>query len=270
MSTWLLVSVLFLAQDATPRQSYRVGPQDVLTITVVGEAPLTGRYVIGTDGAFDFPWIGRVKAQGETLRSLEDAIAKRLSDGGYLVRPQVSIEVQEFRSQSVYVMGEVRQPAEYPLTGNMTIIDLLAKAVLLPSAAEDILVNRRKGEAQPNGPVLAGDQPDVEVIRISKRDIMSGRAAQQIVLRHGDTIFVPRAASIFVTGQVRSPGSYTMAEGELTVLQAISLAGGLTEKAAKSRIRILRIVDGRQRQIKARMTDPVKPGDTIEVPTRFF
>ncbi len=269
MSTWLLLSLLFLGQDTGARQSYRVGPQDVLTITVVGETQLTGRYVIGTDGTFDFPWIGRVKAQGETLRTLEDIIAKLLSDGGYLVRPQVSIEVQEFRSQSVYVMGEVRQPAEYALTGNMTIIDLLAKAVLLPSAGEEILINRRKGQGQPSGPVLAADQRDVEVIKISKRDIMSGRAAQSVMLRNGDTIFVPKAASIFVTGQVRTPGSYTM-DGELTVLQAVSLAGGFTEKAAQGRVRILRTVDGRQKQIKVKLTDIVRPGDTIEVPTRFF
>jgi polysaccharide export outer membrane protein len=269
MSTWLFVSLLLLGQDTAARQTYRVGPQDVLTIAVVGEPQLTGRFVIGTDGAFDFPWIGRVKAQGETLRGLEDSIAKRLSDGGYLVRPQVSIEVQEFRSQSVYVMGEVRQPAEYALTGNMTIIDLLAKAVLLPSAGEEILINRRKGQGQPSGPVLAGDQPDVEAIKISKQDVMSGRAAQAVMLRNGDTVFVPKAVSIFITGQVRTPGSYTM-EGELTVLQALSLAGGMTDKAARGRIRILRMVNGRQQQIKARMTDRVKPGDTIEVPTRFF
>ncbi len=269
MTTWLLVSALFLWQDSPGRQSYTVGPQDVLTITVVGEAQLNGRYVIGADGSFDFPWIGRVKAQGETLRTLEDAITKRLSDGGYLVRPQVSIEVQDFRSQNVYVMGEVRQPAEYPLTGDMTIIDLLAKAVLLPSAGEEILINRRKGQGQAAGPVLAGDQPDVEVVRVSKRDIMSGRAPDSAVLRNGDTIFVPKAASIFVTGQVRSPGSYVM-DGELTVLQAVSLAGGFTDKAAQGRIRILRMVDGTQRQIRVRLSDIVKPGDTIEVPTRFF
>lgn len=269
MSTWLLVSLLLAGQDASARQSYRLGPQDVLTVTVVGEAQLTGRYVIAADGAFDFPWIGRVRAQGETLRGLEDAIAKRLSDGGYLVRPQVSVEVQEFRSQSVYVMGEVRQPAEYPLTGNMTIIDLLAKAVLLPGAAEEILVNRRRGQGQPSGPLVAADQHDVEVIRISKRDIMSGRAAESVVLRNGDTIFVPKATAIFVTGQVRTPGSYTM-EGELTVLQAVSLAGGFTEKAARGRVRILRMVDGKQKQVKVKLADTVKPGDTIEVPTRFF
>ncbi len=269
MKTWLLASLLMLGQDTSLRQTYTVGPQDVLTITVVGEAQLTGRYVIGTDGTFDFPWVGRVKAQGASLRALEETIARGLTDGGYLVRPQVSIEVQEFRSQSVYVMGEVRQPAEYALSGNMTIIDLLAKAVLLPSAGEEILINRRRGQTQAGGPVLAANQPDVEVIRISKRDIMSGRAAQSVTLRHGDTIFVPKAVSIFITGQVRSPGSYTM-EGELTVLQAVALAGGLTEKAAKGRIRILRMVDGKPKQIKAKMSDIVKPGDTIEVPTRFF
>jgi polysaccharide export outer membrane protein len=268
MTTWILAWLLFGQQAPSP-QAYAVGPQDALTISVVGEPELAGRYVIDADGTFDFPWIGRVKAQGLTLRQLEDAIAKRLTDGGFLVRPQVSVQVQEFRSQTVYVMGEVRQPAEYPLTGDLTIVDLLAKAVLLPSAGDEILINRHRGQAGPSGPVLSGKQSDVEVLRIPKRDIESGRAAQLVVLQQGDTIFVPKAASIFITGQVRNPGSYSM-EGELTVLQALSLAGGMTDRAAKGRVRILRVVAGRQKQINAKMTDIVKPGDTIEVPTRFF
>jgi polysaccharide export outer membrane protein len=267
----LLALLLILCQDAQApvRQTYTVGPQDVLTITVVGEPDLSGKYVIDVDGTLDFPWIGRVKAQGQTLRALETAVAKRLNEGGYLVRPQVSIQMQDFRSQTVYVMGEVRQPGEYPLTGNMTIIDLLAKAVLQTTAGDEILISRRKGQAAPTGPVLGADQRDVEVTRVSKRDIQSGRASQTVTLRDGDTVFVPKAVSIFVTGQVRNPGSYTM-EGELTVLQALSLAGGLTEKAARGRVKILRVVDGKQKQLNARMTDVVKPGDTIEVPSRFF
>lgn len=271
MQILLLAALLLTPPDGqrAPLADYVVGPYDVLMITVVGEADLTKRYTVGSDGTVDFPWIGRVKAQGLTLRALEDAIARRLTDGKYLVRPQVTAEVQEFHSQSVYVQGEVNLPAEYALTGNMTIVDVLAKAVLKPTAGDEILINRRKGGDAPAGPVLPGDQSDVEVIRVRKVDIQTGRAARAVTLRNGDTIFVPKAVSIFVTGHVRNPGPYTM-EGELTVLQAISLAGGPTDKAATNRTTILRMENGKERRIRVKMSDPVRPGDTIQVPSRWL
>jgi polysaccharide biosynthesis/export protein len=166
MKTLILVTLL-VAQIAAQRASqgdYVVGPGDVLMITVVGEADLSKRYTVGSDGSLDFPWIGRITAQGLTLRGLEDALVRRLTDGRFLVRPQVSIEVQEFRSQSVYVQGEVNAPGEYPLTGSMSIVDVLAKAVLKPGAGEEIQINRRKSHGDAGGPVMAGEQSDVEVI----------------------------------------------------------------------------------------------------------
>jgi polysaccharide biosynthesis/export protein len=90
-----------------------------------------------------------------------------------------------------------------------------------------------------------------------------------VALKNGDTIFIPKAVSIFVTGQVRNPGPYTM-EGDLTVLQAISLAGGPTEKAATNRTTILRMENGAERKIRVKMSDLVRPGDTIQVPSRWL
>ena len=267
----LIIVMLIAAQVGAPRApqaDYVVGPSDVLMITVVGEPDLSKKYTVASDGSLDFPWIGRVTAQGLTLRALEDALVRRLTDGRFLVRPQVSIEVQEFRSQSVYVQGEVGIPGEYPLTGSMTIVDVLAKAVLKPSAGEEVHINRRSS-AIDGRPATGGEGSDVEVIRVRKADIQTGRAARTVALRHGDTIFVPKAVSIFVTGQVRNPGPYTM-EGDLTVLQAISLAGGPTEKAATNRTTILRMEDGKELKIRVKMSDLVRPGDTIQVPSRWL
>jgi polysaccharide export outer membrane protein len=270
MKTALLAMIL-LAQIApkAPQAEYVVGPYDVLMITVVGEPDLTKRYNVGADGSLDFPWIGRIPAQGMTLRALEDALVRRLTDGRFLVRPQVSIDVQEFRSQSVYVQGEVNIPGEYALTGSMSIVDVLSKAILKPSAGEEIHINRRRSAGDAARPAPVGELPDVEVIKVRKSDVQTGRAARIIALRNGDTIFVPKAVSIFVTGQVRNPGPYTM-EGDLTVLQAISLAGGPTEKAATNRTTILRMEDGKERKIRVKMSDLVRPGDTIQVPSRWL
>jgi len=92
---------------------------------------------------------------------------------------------------------------------------------------------------------------------------------QNVELRDGDTIFVPRAEEIFVFGEVRNPGSYPIKTGT-TVLQALSLAGGVTPNGAMGRIRIARIVDNTKVEVKVKLTDVVRPGDTIIVPERYF
>jgi polysaccharide export outer membrane protein len=271
MTTFLLITLLFGHPQGRGSSSgiadYVIGSADVLTITVVGEPDLTKQYTIDRDGTFDFPWIGRIRAQGFTLRALEEAIFKRLVEGKFLTRPQVSIQVQEFRSQSVYVMGQVREQGMVPLTGTMTIVDLLSSR-LLPDAGDDIVINRRRGDAQDAaGPVLDGKASDVDVIRISKLDILSGRAARMVTLKHGDTIVVNKAASVYIYGQVKSSGAFTL-DGKITVLQALALAGGATDRGAVNRLTILRIVDGKQKTIKVKLTDYVQPGDTINVPAK--
>ena len=92
---------------------------------------------------------------------------------------------------------------------------------------------------------------------------------QNIELHDGDTIFVPRAESVYVFGQVKNPGAYPI-QKDTTVLQALSLAGGVTPQGAMNRTKILRIVNGEKRELKVKVTDIVQPGDTIMVPERFF
>src|SRR5574338_275943 len=250
-------------------RDYRIGSRDVLTITVFGEPDVSGRYPVDSAGTIDFRWIGRLKAEGLTLRQLEDALVKRLKEG-YLVDPQVSVEVEQYRSQSVYVMGEVRAPGAVSITGEMRLLDVLAKAgSLTPAAGSMITISRPKGQRSVDGPVLPGSSADVEVIRVSVKDLQSGVAGHGITLQDGDTIYVPKAATFYVTGYVRTPGPYTL-EADTTVLEALSLAGGVTERGAGNRVRITRIVNGKTVQIRPKLTDLVQPGDTIDVPQRYF
>ena len=93
--------------------------------------------------------------------------------------------------------------------------------------------------------------------------------SQNIALKDGDTIFVPRAESVYVFGQVKNPGAYAI-QRNTTVLQALSLAGGVNERGATGRIKIVRIEKGKTLEIKVKLTDIVRPGDTIMVPERFF
>jgi polysaccharide export outer membrane protein len=106
-------------------------------------------------------------------------------------------------------------------------------------------------------------------VRLNVKDLQSGKTSQNVQLQDGDTIFVPKAETFFVTGHVRSPGSYVYEPG-MTVLQAIATAGGLSERGSNKGIKILRTVNGAQKEISAKTTDAVQPGDTLVIRQRRF
>jgi polysaccharide biosynthesis/export protein len=253
-----------LARPAFGQTDYRIGPQDVLNVTVYGESELSGKYTVEQDGTFTFPLVGRVKAGGITLREFEQVLKRQLSDG-FLKNPQVSIAIETYRSQRILVMGEVRSPGEYLLNGDMTLLAALVRAGgTTPAASRDAVIVRTRRVAG-NGESGA----DAEVIKIDLGELQGGNTALNVTLLDGDTVNVPKAQSVFVSGQVKTPGAYAVEPGT-TVLQVLSLAGGLTDRGADSRIRIQRMVKGKLKEVKAKLTDPVEPGDTIIVPQKFF
>jgi len=202
-----------------------------------------------------------------TLREVEGELKRLLADG-YFKNPQVTVAVEQYLSQRVYVMGEVRNPGPVPLTGDMTLIEALSRAgSTLPSASGEIAIVR----AQPGstGPLLPDAGKNVDIIRANIRDLESGRRNQNIELHDGDTIFVPRAESAYVFGEVRTPGAYIV-QRETTVLQALSLAGGVTEDGAMNRIKIVRLANGEKSELRVKLNDLVSPGDTIIVPRKYF
>jgi polysaccharide export outer membrane protein len=226
------------------------------------ETQLSGRYPVNTDGAFTFPMLGRVQVAGLTPRAIEDRLAGLLADG-YLKNPQVTVEVESYRSQTVTVTGEVRTPGKIPLTGQMTLLDVIVQAgSLTPTAGSELQITRQR-------PSSGGQAASPELIRVAYADVQNGKANQTVVLRDGDTIFVPKAEPFFVTGHVRNPGSYPLERG-MTVLQALSVAGGVSDRGSDKRIKIVRMVQGKKIEVAAKLTDPVQPGDTIVVPQRFF
>lgn len=263
--TVLVTSYLAMLASALAAQTdYRIGAQDVLNITVFGETDLSGKYTVEQDGTFTFPLVGRVKAGGITLREFEQELKKLLTDG-FLKNPQVSIVVETYRSQRILVMGEVRAPGEYLLTGDMTLLAALARAGgTSPAASREALVVRSRRVTDRDG-----GGGEAEIIRIDLTDLQGGNVALNITLQDGDTVNVPKAQSVFVTGQVKLPGAYAVERGT-TVLQVLSLAGGLTDRGADSRIKLQRMVKGKLKEIKAKLTDVVEPGDTIIVPEKFF
>jgi len=268
----LLIGLLALtlqAPGAVPAPAeYTVGPQDRLAITVVDEPSLTRVVTVSSDGTFEYPYIGLVKAGGVSLRAIQLDITSRLKEK-YLRNPQVSIEVETYRSQVVYVWGQVRAPGAVTLMGNMNLTEALAKAGSpTPDAGSYIEINRRPAAIAPGtDPATVAKPAPPE--RVSMSELQSGRA-QGILLSDGDTIFVPKAETFFVTGYVKNGGPF-LHDGAMTVAKALSMAGGVTEKGSRNRIRITRLVEGKQVVIKdVKPDDRVLPGDSIEVMSRLW
>lgn len=257
---------------ATPRDSalYVVGPNDVLTITVFNQAQLSGQFVIEADGAITYPLLGRVALAGLSIREVEDVMRKRLA-AGYVRDPQVSVAIEQYRSQQVFVMGEVRQPGSLQFTGSMTLIEALARAGSTTENAgtEAVIVRPRYSPAGSNGPTNAEGQGDNETIRVDLQRLQTGTLTENVVLRPGDTVFVPRAKTAFVLGHVRTPGEYVV-RPKMTVRQVLALAGGMTERASTRRIQVIREVDGKEVTGDAKLQDIVYAGDTIVVRERLF
>ena len=252
-----------------PRDAYVMAVQDVLNITVWDQPDLTGKFTIASDGTVALPVVGRVTAGGRTVAEFEQALTRSLGDG--LIRnPQVFVMLDHYRARQVFVFGNVASPGTDALAETESLVQALARAGY-GSASEAIIVRPK----HPSGPTLPDHSGDADVIRVNLRDfekdIERGSLERNVVLRHGDTIFVPRSdpTRVFVTGQVRAPGAYSIAEGT-TVLQALALAGGPTEEAAVNRLRIIRIEKSKQITVKARLSDIMQPGDTLVIPERFF
>jgi len=249
---------------------YVVGPQDVLAITVWDQPDLNNKFTVEADGSFTFPMIGRVQAGGLTLRQVEAELRKRLADG-YFKNPQLTVAVDTYRSQRVFIIGEVRTPGTYVLTGNMSLVEALSRAGSTTAAAshEAVIVRAAEGKAG-DGPTLPDQAEAGEVVRVQLKDLQSGDLSNNIPLRDGDTIVVPRAEMVYVFGQVKNPGAYPLQAQETTVMQALALAGGVTDRGSTGRIKISRLVDGEKKELKVKLSDLVLPGDTIIVPERFF
>ena len=260
-------------------QDYRIGPGDILRVTVYGHDDLTQTVVVQPDGSFVFPLLGRIEAAQQTPMEIQAWMEKRL--GKSLIRdPRVTVVVQEYRSKVVFVVGEVAHPGTYPLGGDTGVVEILARAgPLSPQAANELVVVRPAKQvgrpvlpaevADPTAKKSASASPRAEVITVNLREIQSGQLDKNLTLRANDTVFVARAERIFVTGEVRNPGAIPYSAG-LTVRQAVSLAGGFGQDASKGSAKVVRVVNGKTYEIKLRLDEPLQPGDTVVIKATLF
>ena len=272
---YIILSLLTLTTVVTSAfaEDYRIGAEDLLQTNVYEQPDLSSVLKVGSDGNISFPLLGRIKAEGFTVTELEMELEKKLSDG-FLVNPQVSILIKEYRSRKIYVLGGVGKPGIYELRKSITLLEAISRAGgLVSDAAQHAIITRSKTD-------FGNPTPDKEPIRIDlKRLLDEGDTQLNINVNDGDVIQIPNPNTYFVFGEIKNPGSYTL-EKDVTILQAITRAGGFTKIAAPARTKVIRGKAGEERTIKVDISSiikgdknkdiPLVADDIVIVPESFF
>jgi polysaccharide export outer membrane protein len=246
----ILTAVLLtaLALPGLAQSPDKLGPGDTVHITVFQQPDLTADARISDAGTINFPLIGTVKIGGQTTLDAGNSIAKALKDGQYLKSPQVAVALTTVRSRQVSVLGLIVHPGRYPLEeAHMKIPDLIAAA----------------------GGIAVGGSEEVTVIRDGKSQTVNA-LSKDFNLKGGDTVYIERSPVFYIYGEVIHAGAYPVKAG-LTVMQAISIGGGITPRGSERRIKLRRLeADGKTREYDASLVDVVKADDVIFVKEALF
>lgn len=266
------------APDTVDDGAYRVGSGDVLQIDVYDDPDLSGLVTIQHGGEISFPLLGEVPVEGLTVKEVQSRLTELLAKD-YLVDPQVMVRVKEHRSQWVTLVGEVVRPGKYYLQGTKTLLDLLTEGGgFTTRASGEVLVSRLD---EPR--LLMGDDGPtgdgtVRIFLSPEQSAAQQKEALSLRLTHGDIVTATATQSFFVSGEVKNPGSYPLSPG-LTVLQAVSVAGGLSKFGSKGKVEILRKKGGDTKILRVDLGDIengktpdvlLEPEDIVKVGKRVF
>jgi polysaccharide export outer membrane protein len=232
-------------EEQPDKNTYTIGPQDLLSINVFGVEELNTRVRIAGDGTITLPLLGEIEVGGLTPAQLEKKLAQML-EKNYLKNAQVTVFINEYQSKKVAVIGAVTDPGNYDVMGNETLLQLISRAGGLTERASDRVVVIRKNKSQ-----------SIDIERL-----MSGRNPElNIQLKPGDIVNIPheRYVDIYIFGEVRRPGTMRLKKsGDITLLKAIAQAGGFTNRARKSAVVVKRKKDGKEIKIKVNIKKILK------------
>jgi polysaccharide export outer membrane protein len=237
-----------------------LGVGDTVRITAFRYPELTTEARISESGKINAPFVGEVKVAGLTPEQAAKHIEEGIRQGKYIRNPQIDVAVLEARSRQVSVLGFVTRPGRYVLDGTTAkLTDVLAMAGgLVPAAADKAVVTRTLDSKS--------ETVNVDLAAI----IQHGDVSKDIAVRSGDSVFVPKAAVVYVYGEVVRGGSYRLEAG-MAVMQAVSLAGGVTPRGSENRIKLRRVApNGKWVEWDAKPSDPVLPDDVVYVREALF
>ncbi len=205
----------------------RLGPGDLIEIGVYNVPELATKARVGNNGDIYLPLIDYVHVGDLSLEEAQALIQKRLEDGGFVRNPHVTIFLDESISQGVTILGDVARPGIYPVLGDRKLYDVLSAAGgFSATAGRKVSIVRAQNQASP--------------ITVNLPRNLADDLEDNIPILPGDTISVPRAPIIYVVGDVGRPAGLLVDNGNLTVLQALALAGGPNHTAKMSKTCIIR------------------------------
>lgn len=255
----MLCAMWLVAPAQAADNDYRMGTGDVVRITVYGNPDLTTEARVGEAGGITFPLIGEVKASGQTPAATEKDIAARLAKGGFIVDPNVNLNIVQYRGQQISVLGRVNRPGKFTLEKTTRLADAIALAggVIVDGADTVTLVRTVNGKTE---------YRDVDMVALFR----AGGEANNLTVQDGDVLNVARQPMFYIYGEVQRPGAFRL-ERDMSVVQALSMGGGLTPRGTQRGIRILRRDEaGTLKELDVKLADAVKKDDVIYVKESLF
>jgi len=289
-----LISILFCCLICTlnpaygQSDTYRVGPKDILTITVWEEPDLTKEAVIDQDGTINYPLLGNIHIAGMSVKQIDHKITHLLA-ANYLVNPEVDVTIKEHHSQKVLVLGEINKPGLYVLTGLTHLLEIISRAGgLTDKAGNKANIYRTKGSQQ-----IASSSYDlsalIEKIKPVSIDLdellKKGDLVYNLTLRSEDVIVFANKKDadileqkVYISGHIKKISSYDYQKG-LTALNLCIIAGGFQERAAPNRAVLTRKTDKKQVMLKINLNKikagknkdiQLQPGDRLYIPESIW
>lgn len=259
MTTMRVLAFLGVLGLAPAVSALTLGEGDVVRITVYDHPDLTTVSRVSSGGKLNLPLVGDIEVEGLDERGVEARIEAALAAGKFVQNPQVTVMLEEFRSAEISVLGAVNRPGRYPLEARATLVDAIALAGGVNAAGGDEAVLLRR----------SGTEEEARS-RVDLRGMLTqGDIRLDPELRGGDIVYVPPFNVFYVYGEVQRPGSFRL-EPEMTVIQALSVAGSLSERGTQRGLQIRRRGQGGAEEVAVELDDPVRPNDVIYVREALF
>jgi polysaccharide export outer membrane protein len=237
-----------------------MGPGDMIRILVFQNPDLTLETRVSENGTISYPLIGNIRIGGMSIGAGEQAIARALRDGGFIKQPRVNILLLQSRGNQVSVLGQVGKPGRYPLeTSNTKLSEMLAIAGGIAPTGADIAVVTGTRNGNPF-------RREVDIAAL----FLKNSPEDNFVVAGGDVIFINRAPTFYIYGEVQKPGSYRVERG-MTVRQALAQGGGLTPRGTERGLRLYRRgADGAVETLTPNFDDLVQSDDVFQVRESLF
>jgi polysaccharide biosynthesis/export protein len=237
--------------------SYQLGARDVIQVDFFDAPDLSSKMEVLPDGIINLPLAGKVRVSGLTTDQVAEAISKVMRERHILNSPEVSVNLLEIRSRKVKVFGAIGRAGQYFLKPDQRLLDVVAEAggVDFSRDSTQIFVMRKV------------DQHSKLAIEVNLNDLIQGKdPTSNILLADDDIIYIPRAKRYMIMGEVKTPGIFTLdSYRRVSILEAIIQAGGFTPIAAKNKVWIYRVSDSTRKEIRVRVGDLMKGGQSATV-----